>query len=146
MVYQRCRYEQEGHLIRPFSLHAVQILKPVFSLYTLRLPSQFSQSMNLYPPHSSHTPAATGNPPSSFFSSPVSCNCLISSAPPTYLPPMKTLGKLSFFLPKIPFNSSKNPASIDRSRSSTFTRNPRKIDRTVLQSSKVLRTTLRLVK
>ncbi|KAM0008073.1 hypothetical protein Hdeb2414_s0122g00803501 [Helianthus debilis subsp. tardiflorus] len=31
-----------------------------------------------------------------FFNSPISCSCFTSSAPLMYLPPMKTLGKVSF--------------------------------------------------
>lgn len=107
--------------------------------------------MNLYPPHTSHVPGSAGRPSPStyFFSSPVSLSRRISSAPPKYLPPIKTRGRVSFAFsewPRILCSSSMNPWSIDRSRSSTTTRKPRKMDRTVLQSSNVERTTRRLVK
>ena len=95
----------------------------------------------------SQTPGSTaGKPWTIFLSSPVSWSWRISSAPPTYLPPMKTLGNVNFLWPRICCNSLRNPESMDRSRSSIETRNPRRIDRTALQSSNVRRTTRRLVK
>lgn len=66
-----------------------------------------------------------------------------------YLPPMKTLGRVNLDLsewPRIFCSSSMNLESIIRSRSSIATRSPRRINRTVLQSSKVRRTIRKLVK
>ena len=138
--------EQEGHPIRPFSLQATQVLNRHLSMYTLWLPSHSSHTTNLSPPQDSHPlGSTTGSPWISLVSSPHSFSRRISSAPPTHLPPMKTIGRLRFLHPTIPCSSSRDCASIATSRSSIGTRNPRMMDRTVLQSSKVLRTTRRLV-
>lgn len=138
--------QQAGHLVRPFSLQAIQVLNPDFSMYTLWPPSQTSQTTNLSPPQESHPlGSTTGSPWINIFSSPRSWSCLISSAPPMYLPPMKTKGRLRFLHPIIPCNSSSDWASMDTSRSSMGTRNPRRMDLMARQSSKVLRTTRRLV-
>lgn len=106
--------------------------------------------MNLWPPQTSQVPGfAGGSPSTNFFSSPASWSCLISSAPPMYLPPMKTRGSVSFLFsrtPRIVFSSSMNLQSIERSRSSIDTRKLRRIAWTSLQSSNVRRTTRRLVR
>lgn len=136
--------------MRPFSLHNVQLLKPVLSLKHLWLPSQSMQTKNPCPPHVSHVSSSAGGRLSMYFlSSPLSWRQSTSSAPPMYLPSMKTLGSINFDFsvrPKILWSSSVNRASIDRSRSSIGTRNARRIDRTDLQSSNVDRTTRKLVK
>ncbi|KAE8729086.1 Leucine-rich repeat protein kinase family protein, putative isoform 1 [Hibiscus syriacus] len=83
-----------------------------------------------------HVPDEAANSPSiNFLSSPVSCSCLISSAPPKYLPPMKPgQGQLAFT--KDPFQLVRKRESIDKSLSSIETRKNLggSIDRTVLSS------------
>lgn len=141
--------EQSGHLIRPFSLHAVHDRNPIFSENTLWLPLHSAQSINLYPPHVSHVPGFLwGTPETSFLSSPISWRYLTSSAPPTYLPQMKTLGNVSSsagFNPSSSRSSEMKPKSIAKSLSSTTTWKPCNIDMTARHASNVGRTTRRLV-
>ncbi|KAJ0622343.1 hypothetical protein HanIR_Chr01g0018931 [Helianthus annuus] len=141
--------------MRPFSLHSTQVVNPPSSNGHLWLPLHSSHKVNRNPPQISHTPGATaGKPDINFFNSPISCSSTISSAPPIYLPPIKTFGNdtlLSSLLPcpicAIIFRiSSKNDESINRSRSSIGTRNPWRIDRTVRHASNVDLTALRLVR
>ena len=141
--------EQEKHLIRPLSLQAVHVLNPPFSAYTLRAPEHSPHSTNLWSPHTWHCrrESAAGNPSRSFLSSPLSCSHLTSSAPPTYLPLIKTRGRVNPLTRPVTRRSSRRkPESIDTSRSSKATLNPLRMERTVLQSSNVARTTRRLVK
>ena len=141
--------EQWGHLTKPFSLHVEQDRNPIFSEYILWLPLQSAQRINLYPPHVSHVPGFFGgNPEISFFNSPFSWSLIISSDPPTYLPPMKTLGNVSCslsFNPRSSRSSDMNPKSIIKSLSSITTWNPWSIAITARHASNVGRTTRRLV-
>lgn len=148
-------HEQVGHLIRPFSLHAVHERRspPNFCEKILWLPLHSPHRINLYPPHVPHVPDAGGGSPSTiFFSSPISFKRNTSSAQPTYLRPMNTAGNVTFspendviFIPSLSRSSDMKPGSIDTSRSSMATRKPCRMERTARQASNVVRTTRRLV-
>lgn len=100
------------HLTSPFSLHSGHLMKHSFLLSplvvnTLQLPLQLKQMENLMQAQPLQGPSAKsiGVSSKSFPSHPISCNPTTSSAPPMYLPLMKSLGGITL-QPKIFHNSS----------------------------------------
>ena len=132
--------QQRGHIIKPFSLQLRHLLYRPSSAMTLWLPLQLKQSTNLIPPHPSQGPLvlSTGTLLKSGLSFPCSCSPNTSSAPPMYLPLMKSLGGTAF-PSKILHNSSLNSKCIETSLSQYSTRKLSRRKRMLLQPSKVFR-------